>query len=95
MFNKLYAKARLNAPTRYDRRAAPTPCGWDTSGIAAVALAIDSLKRVLAHAADSSEDPKKVATSSLDPVANLRKVRHAVHRCQRPDADSAPLTKLT
>jgi MraW methylase family len=77
----------LNASTRYDRRAAPIAFGWEASRIAALTLSIDGLKHVLAYAADSSEDPRRIATSLLDPVVNLREVRHPVHRCKRPFAD--------
>ena len=59
----------------------------DHNDIATLALSIGGLKRVLAHAADSRQDPKKIASGLPDPVVNLRRLWHPVHRCKRPVAD--------
>jgi hypothetical protein len=42
---------------------------------------------VMAHAADATQDPKSIPFDLPDPVVNLRRLWHPVHRCKRPDAD--------
>ena len=68
-------------------RALVAACVLDHNDIATLALSIGGLKRVLAHAADLSEDPKKIASGLPDPIVNLRRLWHPVHRCKRPVAD--------
>jgi hypothetical protein len=59
----------------------------DHNDIATLALSIGGLKRVFAHAADASQDPKQIASGLPDPIVNLRRLWHPVHRCKRPVAD--------
>ncbi len=68
-------------------RALVAACILDHNDIATLALSIGGLKRVFAHAADSSEDPKQIASGLPDPIVNLRRLWHPVHRCNRPVAD--------
>ena len=68
-------------------RALVAACILDHNDIATLALSIGGLKRVFAHAADSSEDPKVIASGLPEPVVNLRRLWHPVHRCKRPVAD--------
>jgi hypothetical protein len=68
-------------------RAVVTACILDHDDIATLALSIEGLKRVLAYAADPSQDPKKLPAGLPDPVLGLRALWHPVHRCKRPAAD--------
>jgi hypothetical protein len=68
-------------------RALVAACILDHNDIATLALSIGGLKRVFAHATDSSEDPKRIASGLPDPIVNLRRLWHPVHRCKRPVAD--------
>jgi hypothetical protein len=68
-------------------RALVAACVLDHDDIATLALAIEALKRVLVHAADPTQDTGKLPTGLPDPVLNLRKLWHPVHRCKRPVAD--------
>ena len=68
-------------------RALVAACILDHDDIATLALSIEGLKRVLVHAADPTQDPGKLPTGLPNPVLNLRKLWHPVHRCKRPVAD--------
>jgi hypothetical protein len=68
-------------------RAVVAACILDHDDIATLALSIAGLKRVLVYAADPTQDPGKLPTGLPDPVVNLRKLWHPVHRCKRPVAD--------
>lgn len=68
-------------------RALVTACILDHDDIATLALSIEGLKRVLAQAADPSNEPKKFPAGLPDPVVSLRALWHPVHRCRRPVAD--------
>ena len=68
-------------------RALVAACILDHNDIATLALSIGGLKRVLAHATDSGEDPAKVPGGLPDPVVNVRRLWHPVHRCKRPAAE--------
>ena len=68
-------------------RALVAACILDHNDIATLALSIGGLKRVMAHAADSSQDPNKIPGGLPDPVVNLRRLWHPVHRCKRPVTD--------
>ena len=68
-------------------RALVAACILDHNDIATLALSIGGLKRVLAHAADPTQDPKKIPGGLPDPVVNLRRLWHPVHRCKRPVTD--------
>jgi hypothetical protein len=68
-------------------RALVAACILDHNDIATLALSIGGLKRVFAHAADPSEDPKEIASGLPEPVVNLRRLWHPVHRCKRPVVD--------
>jgi hypothetical protein len=62
-------------------------CILDHNDIATLALSIGGLKRVMAHAADPTQDPKKIPGDLPDPIINLRRLWHPVFRCKRPVAD--------
>ena len=88
-FEKLPAYLAREIPFLANRggealRALVTACILDHNDIATLALAIGGLKRVLAYAADPLQDPKKVPAGLPDPVVNLRRLWHPVHRCKRP-----------
>ncbi len=68
-------------------RALVAACVLDHNDIATLALSIEGLKRVLAHAADLRQDQSKLPPDLPDPVVNLRTLWHPVHRCRRPIAD--------
>jgi hypothetical protein len=68
-------------------RALVAACILDHNDIATLALSIGGLKRVMAHAGDSTQDPKKIPLDLPDPIVNLRRLWHPVHRCKRPDTD--------
>ncbi len=68
-------------------RALVAACVLDHDDIATLALSIEGLKRVLVHAADPTQDPGKLPKGLPDPVLNLRKLWHPVHRCKRPVTD--------
>jgi hypothetical protein len=68
-------------------RALVAACILDHDDISTLALSIEALKRVLVHAADPTRDSGKLPTGLPDPVLNLRKLWHPVHRCQRPVTD--------
>jgi hypothetical protein len=65
-------------------RALIAACILDHNDIATLALSIEGLKRVLAHAGDLREDPGKLPAGLPDPIVNLRALWHPVHRCRRP-----------
>jgi hypothetical protein len=68
-------------------RALVAACILDHNDIATLALSIGGLKRVMAHAADSAQDPGGVPGGLPDPVVNLRRLWHPVYRCRRPVSD--------
>jgi hypothetical protein len=68
-------------------RAVVAACILDHNDIATLALSIGGLKRVMAHAADPTQDPKKIPGDLPDPIVNLRRLWHPVFRCKRPVAD--------
>ncbi|MGO9916961.1 MAG: hypothetical protein ACLQIB_19960 [Isosphaeraceae bacterium] len=68
-------------------RALVAACVLDHDDIATLALSIDGLKRVLAHAVDPTGDPRKLPGGIPDPVVNLRTLWHPVHKCKRPITD--------
>ncbi len=68
-------------------RALVAACVLDHDDIATLALSIDGLKQVLAHAVDPTRDPRKLPGGLPDPVVNLRTVWHPVHKCKRPITD--------
>ena len=68
-------------------RALVAACILDHNDIATLALSIGGLKRVMAHAADATRDPKRIPLDLPDPIVNLRRLWHPVHRCKRPDTD--------
>ena len=68
-------------------RALVAACVLDHNDIATLALSIGGLKRMMAHAADASQDLNKIPPGLPDPIVNLRRLWHPVHRCARPVAD--------
>jgi hypothetical protein len=68
-------------------RALVAACILDHDDIATLALSIEGLKSVMAHAANSSPDPKTLPAGLPEPVINLRALWHPVSRCKRPAAD--------
>jgi hypothetical protein len=68
-------------------RAVATACVLDHDDIATLALSIEGVKRVLAYAADPSQDPKRLPAGLPDPVVGLRSLWHPVHQCKRPVGD--------
>ncbi len=67
-------------------RALVTACILDHDDIATLALSIEGLERILAHAADRSKDPKQLPASLPEPVLALKTLWHPVHDCRRPPA---------
>ena len=65
-------------------RAIVAACVLDHDDIATLALSIEGLKRVLAHAADPAQDPGVLPAGLPEPVVGLRALWHPVHRCRRP-----------
>jgi hypothetical protein len=65
-------------------RALVAACILDHDDIATLALAIEGLERVLAHAADPAMNPKGLPAGLPEPVVNLRSLWHPVHRIRRP-----------
>jgi hypothetical protein len=68
-------------------RALVAACILDHDDIATLALSIEGLQRVLAHAVDPSQDHRKLPAGIPDPVVNLRTLWHPVHKCKRPVTD--------
>jgi hypothetical protein len=68
-------------------RALVTACVLDHDDIATLALSIEGLKRVMAHAADPSQNRKQLPAGLPEPVVGLRTLWYPVHRCRRPLAD--------
>jgi len=68
-------------------RALVASCVLDHDDIATLALSIDGLKRVLAHAVDPTQDARKLPGGIPDPVVNLKTLWHPVHKCKRPISD--------
>jgi len=68
-------------------RALVAVCILDHDDIATLALSIEGLKRVMVHASDASQNPRKLPRELPDSVVNLRTLWHPVHRCKRPIAD--------
>jgi hypothetical protein len=68
-------------------RALVAVCILDHDDIATLSLSIEGLKRVMEHASATTHDPKKLPRELPDPVVNLRRLWHPVHRCKRPIAD--------
>jgi hypothetical protein len=64
-------------------RALVAACILDHDDIATLALSIEGLKRVLAHACDPTQDFKKLPPGLPDPVLNLKRLWHPVNRCRR------------
>ncbi len=64
-------------------RALVAACVLDHDDIATLALSIEGLKRVLAYAADPSQDPGMLPAGLPEPVISLRALWHPVHRCRR------------
>jgi hypothetical protein len=91
-FDELPAYLAREIPFLADRggealRALVAACILDHNDIATLALSIGGLKRVMAHAAATTQDPKRIPLDLPDPVVNLRRLWHPVHRCKRPDTD--------
>jgi len=68
-------------------RALVAACILDHDDIATLALSIEGIKRVLAHAVDPTGDPRKLPGGLPDPVVNLRTLWYPVHKCKRPITD--------
>ena len=68
-------------------RALVAVCILDHDDIATLALSIEGLKRIMQHAADAGQNPRKLPRELPDSVVNLRALWHPVHRCKRPIAD--------
>jgi hypothetical protein len=68
-------------------RALVAACVLDHDDIATLALSIEGLKRVLAHAADPSQEPGVLPVGLPEPIISLRALWHPVHRCRRPVAE--------
>jgi hypothetical protein len=68
-------------------RALVAACVLDHDDIATLALSIEGLKSVLAHAVDPTQDRGKLPGGIPDPVVNLRTLWHPVHKCKRPIND--------
>jgi hypothetical protein len=68
-------------------RALVAACVLDHDDIATLALSIEGLKRVIAHAAEPAQDPGKLPAGLPDPVVNLRTLWHPVHNFKRPMSD--------
>ncbi|MGP0064608.1 MAG: hypothetical protein ACLQGP_13545, partial [Isosphaeraceae bacterium] len=64
-------------------RALVAACVLDHDDIATLALSIEGLKRLLAHAADPSQDPGILPPGLPEPILSLRALWHPVHRCRR------------
>jgi hypothetical protein len=64
-------------------RALVAACVLDHDDIATLALSIEGLKRVLAYAADPSQDPGLLPAGLPEPVLVVRALWHPVHRCRR------------
>ncbi len=59
-------------------------CILDHDDMATLALSIEGLKSLLEYAHDGRQDPKKLPPDMPDPVLNLRRLWHPVHRSRRP-----------
>jgi hypothetical protein len=68
-------------------RALVAACVLDHDDITTLACSIEGIKRVLAHAADPTQDPRKLPAGLPDPVVNLRTLWHPVHKCKRQFTD--------
>jgi hypothetical protein len=68
-------------------RALVAACVLDHDDIATLALSIEGLKRVLAHAADPLQEPGVLPVGLPEPIISLRALWHPVHRCRRPVAE--------
>jgi len=68
-------------------RALVAACTLDHNDIATLALSIEGMKRVLVHAADSTQDVANLPAGLPDPVVNLRTLWHPVNRCRRKIGD--------
>ncbi len=64
-------------------RAVVAACILDHDDIATLALSIEGLKAVMAHAADRKLSVAKLPRGLPDPVVNLRTLWHPVHRIKR------------
>src|SRR5205814_3297214 len=67
-------------------RALVAACILDHDDMATLALSIEGLKRVLAHACEPAQSAKPLPAGLPDPVVSLRALWHPVHRCRRPVA---------
>ena len=65
-------------------RAVVAACILDHDDIATLALSIDGLEMVMAHAADPTNDLRRLPARLPEPVVNLRALWHPVHRIRRP-----------
>ena len=65
-------------------RALVTACILDHDDIATLALSIEGMEKVLAHAADPAHDPATLPPGLPEPVVSLRSLWHPVHRIRRP-----------
>jgi hypothetical protein len=68
-------------------RALVAVCILDHDDIATLALSIEGLKRLMRHAADAAQNPRKLPRELPESVVNLRALWHPVHRCKRPTTD--------
>src|SRR5262249_45555279 len=65
-------------------RALIAACVLDHDDIATLALSVEGLKRVMAFAADPTQDQTTLPAGLPEPVINLRALWHPVNRCKRP-----------
>jgi hypothetical protein len=91
-FDKLPAYLGREIPYLSNRggealRALVTACVLDHDDITTLAVSIEGLKNVMAHAADSSCDVTKLPPGLPDPVVNLRKLWHPVANIRRSPSD--------